>query len=302
MKTLIVAFMIYAGSAFGVVNLFPCDELLKNPKVEVAPGIQVQLTSNQVLVKGYLHMHWETGMEDQTGWSIIDSETETLVHPNAYLAMYPLSQNDRVFLLEADGRIKAHGIYDETHDVREVTIFGQKMLTRPNLPMLVNENSNELIIPQVDFQKAFVGESPALAIVTLDAQRMEYLRSQLKKPYEKFLAWNDNPNRWIRFGNFNFERAYFEEVLFGEVILEEIQMPTIFFDSTGAVKTSIQPAIQAFLKQENQSEVVKYNDKLYLFDQNGHFMGLVRGHQVEQSLELLKRSRSAAVVRKRIVR
>jgi hypothetical protein len=259
--------LVCSAPAWAIENLFSHCEASLLP-MPVGP--------NQIVVQGYMDHHWETGMEDQTGWTVSDEQLRLKIIPNPYVYFRWLREGDQVYLLNADGSIRVSGIYGETREPREVNILGRKVTTAPNRPVLyADAQKSQVILDEDAFARLFFERAPALIVQTLEAKEKAKLAEVLAPYHRAYLKQLSNPDRFVRINDdVSFELAYFQRAIHARVVLEDFLAPTQIFDSvSGRLREAPPtPTIRFRFQTDDSLYTSEYGDSLYLLDGAGQVL------------------------------
>lgn len=69
-----LSLLVLTSKTFALENIGFCHEYLNEYVYEVIPGTSVQLTEDQLLVRGELDSFHEQGMESYTMWSVFERQ------------------------------------------------------------------------------------------------------------------------------------------------------------------------------------------------------------------------------------
>lgn len=271
------------SSAFAIENL-PCQRYL-GAQFQLPNGKSVTLEPDQLLIRGNLFDFWETGMEDQTGWSIIDEVISKKLSGDPYDSLFALSEGDLVFLLRPDGSLLAEGVHHEFFEQGKVSIAGRDIDVWPNRPVLrkIDPRASEVISTE-NYMKHFANETPAVAVVRLSNDRINFINGRLKDKWKDLAAHEADPSRFIPIGSgLTYERRLFEQVFLGTLLLRD--------DGHVTLATQSEPM------------QLKFGDILYLMDDQNAYLGLIKMRsypaQVQgKDRDLVARSKRTVLVRR----
>lgn len=191
--------------AFAVENL-PCNRLLESG-----------LAADEIRFIGRLEAYWETGMEDSTGWSIIDEHTRRWLSRNPYDSLFFLRNGDRI-LLTIDG-VEYSGYFQDVRQPEDVTINGTVYKAYPNRAFLKDASGQE-VMDQALFARAFFEGVPAEVIRKATPQEI----SELNRKYELWTKLHrqfaEKRRVELGYGQFH-EAAYFSTLGRGQLSLDE---------------------------------------------------------------------------------
>ncbi|MBX3021546.1 MAG: hypothetical protein KF799_07705 [Bdellovibrionales bacterium] len=261
MRLLLLLLIFLPLPTFAVDNL-SCAKTLSD--------LPVSLDENDVVWRGRLYAHWETGMEDQIGWSVTDDQLRDLMPPDVWLWTRPLREGDRIIVLDQDGKTKTWGYFHEIQG-------------HPNMPALYRDQElSHLVMSAEELRKLFQHESAAVVIQRFSVQEKAALKSRLNPLFDRQRAHLDDPNRFVSIGNLTYERQHYETVLRGHLELKSHDHWT-----------------QAHLVHEDEREPLEWGDRLFLLNEKGRvfFETLVRGQDVTKMHYEISRAKTAVVIR-----
>ena len=303
----------FFSQSFAIENLqLGCADLLKDQDFQIDDLHHIQLQPYQILVRGKLEPYWETGMEDQIGWSIIDEDFDLKMFPSPYSAIYFLREGDQVFFLDDSDQVVLSGLYSETREPQIVIIQGRELQIHPNMPHLFHDAEKTLLAAGSDeLIEFFQQRRRAVVIQTLEPPQFEALRTHLRPQIEAFERHIQNPDRYVRLGKrIVYELAYFERAILGNLrwIPTFLNRPQIVSKAHGLAPLFVQtPGVTLHLESHGQSLPIRYGDKLLLFDKNSELLferTLYTGDSLEiiqegniNLLEILPRATTALIAR-----
>lgn len=200
---------LFSSMSFGIENLdFDCARALRGKRLfQLSPSLQVELGERDILLRGKLYPFHEMGMEQYTGWSIIDSQAARAFR-SLYDATFILEKGDRVFLLNEAGEVSLSGYFNE-------------YFKETNYPQLSPEpGSRRTLIPRKKLISLFFKEVPAVVIKSYPEDRLARLKENLVPQMQAHLRHLQDPTRFIDVGSGKkIELAAYEIAVEGQLVL-----------------------------------------------------------------------------------
>lgn len=212
---LFLPFLLFSSMSFGIENLdFDCARALQGKRLfQLSPSLRVELGERDILLRGKLYPFHEMGMEQYTGWSIIDSQAARAFR-SLYDATFILEKGDRVFLLNEAGEVSLSGYFNE-------------YFKGTNYPQLSPEpDSRRTLIPRKKLMSLFFKEVPAVVIKSYPEDRLAMLKDHLVPQMQAHLQHLQDPSRFIDVGSGKkLELAFFEIAIEGQLVLNPKHFP-----------------------------------------------------------------------------
>lgn len=215
-----LSFLVISPNVYALENIGFCHEYLNQNTHEVVPGLSVQLSDSQLLVRGELDPFHEQGMEDQTGWSLFERHLYRQ-YESAYWALFILKDGDKVYVLSSDKKsVLYEGYYKEFHMEHDMKWGDRIIKTYPNRPQLYSDPEfNTLLLDHQEFARLFKENHPAVAVIEKDPKTDYEL---YKYPMKLLWTFNDYPGRFTPVTeHFTYKREFGENLVEVQLVLVE---------------------------------------------------------------------------------
>lgn len=269
LKTLAGVFVLtglfrWSGVALGAENLISSCEPLLGPSAIYVPidsEYKVLLKPNQILIRGQLEDFWETGMEERTGWSIVDELVKHRVFRSGYDGLYVLENGDPLFLIGADGKVFEHGYFYERRHKRKVRILDREITVYPNSPYISEHPGRRRAkIPSEKLANYFIEGVQAVAVKTLSERRLVDLRRDLLPQIRAHIRSQKNPQRLVNEkGEVIDQVAHYERLISG----------VLRFEETAPKEVPDQAALLLTIDDGTQVHSTQFYDRLIVYDSSG---------------------------------
>ena len=181
----------------GAIDNLNCESTL-HAEYQIAPGTTIRLSRDEIVVRGRLETRLIKTSRIVQMHNILDVEGFDRIFARHDDASHRLRPGDRVYLINAAGRLFLHGRYGEVNKTVMLDYDGE--FSEADIPQPQLFQDAERKVPRLAddrFSEMFEQRHEAVAVLRIDENERRRLQARLNPQIQRYEQHRHNPDRFV---------------------------------------------------------------------------------------------------------